>query len=158
MVIQQFTFSCLPADFLFLRDPVIFREGCEDDFVSISQRRDFAALKDDCDNTKRDELFREAVREQVEIEIYVPLRSTISKHLVYAWLNDDVEMKHKMKVCVLGCDSLFRASFGILNYISITYNFPSFQLKRLFPRNHNPSSESIQSTGAQANGSPSRPF
>jgi len=83
-------------------------EGCEDDLISISQRRDFAALKDDCDNTKRDELFREAVREQVEIEVYVPLRSTISKHLVYAWLNDDVEMKHKMKALSKKPQSFFR--------------------------------------------------
>lgn len=74
------------------------REGCHDDFVSISQRRDFAALRDDNDSSIRDELFLEAVREQVEIEVYVPLRSTISKYLVYAWLNDDIEMKHKTKV------------------------------------------------------------
>ncbi|EED87793.1 predicted protein [Thalassiosira pseudonana CCMP1335] len=72
-------------------------EGCHEDFVSISQRRDFAAFKDDVDNITRDDLFREAVREQVEIEVYVPLRSTISKYLVYAWFNEDVEMKHKTK-------------------------------------------------------------
>jgi hypothetical protein len=73
-------------------------DGCHDDFISIAQRRDFAALVDDDDNLNRDDLFREAVREQVELEVYVPLRSTISKYLVYAWFNEDMEMKHKMKV------------------------------------------------------------
>ncbi len=79
-------------------------DGCHDDFVSIAQRRDFAALVDDSDNLIRDDLFREAVREQIEIEVYVPLRSTISKYLVYAWFNEDMEMKHKMKVntCLRG--------------------------------------------------------
>ena len=71
-----------------------------DDFISISQRRDFAAFVDDPDNIARDELFREAVREQTELEIYVPLRSTISKYLVYAWFNEDMELKHKTKVCI----------------------------------------------------------
>jgi len=75
-------------------------EGCIDDFISISQRRDFAAFVDDPDNIARDELFREAVREQTELEIYVPLRSTISKYLVYAWFNEDMELKHKTKVCI----------------------------------------------------------
>ena len=76
-------------------------EGCRDDFISISQRRDFAAFVDDPDNIARDDLFREAVREQCELEIYVPLRSTISKYLVYSWFNEDMEMKHKMKVSIL---------------------------------------------------------
>jgi hypothetical protein len=30
----------------------------------------------------------------------VPLRTTISKHLVRAFYNEDVEMKHKIKVRV----------------------------------------------------------
>jgi len=76
-------------------------DGCHDDFISITQRRDFAALVDDDDNLIRDDLFREAVREQVELEVYVPLRSTISKYLVYAWFNEDMEMKHKMKVNII---------------------------------------------------------
>jgi hypothetical protein len=83
-------------------------DGCHEDFVSISQRRDFANLVDDVDNSIRDELFREAVREQVELEVYVPLRSTISKYLVYAWLNEDMEMKHKMKALENKPQSFFR--------------------------------------------------
>ncbi|KAL7552984.1 hypothetical protein ACHAWF_016220 [Thalassiosira exigua] len=83
-------------------------EGCHDDFVSMSQRRDFAALVDDLDNSVRDGLFREAVREQTELEVYVPLRSTISKYLVYAWYNEDQEVKHKMKALAEKPQSYFR--------------------------------------------------
>ncbi|KAL7542833.1 hypothetical protein ACHAXR_012141 [Thalassiosira sp. AJA248-18] len=83
-------------------------EGCYDDFVSMSQRRDFAALVDDVDNSIRDNLFREAVREQTELEVYVPLRSTISKYLVYAWFNEDIEMKHKMKALAEKPQAYFR--------------------------------------------------
>jgi hypothetical protein len=79
-------------------------EGCQDDFISMSERREFSALDDDDENSIRDDLLREAIREQTELEIYVPLRSTISKYLVYAWFNEDMEIKHKMRVsaCQLG--------------------------------------------------------
>jgi len=83
-------------------------DGCYDDLVSMSQRRDFAALVDDADHSIRDNLFREAVREQTELEVYVPLRSTISKYLVYAWFNEDMEMKHKMKALADKPQSYFR--------------------------------------------------
>ena len=83
-------------------------EGCREDLISISERRDFLALVDDNDNSMRDELFQEAVREQIELEIYVPLRSTISKYLVYAWFNEDMEMKHKMKALIDKPQSYFR--------------------------------------------------
>lgn len=81
-------------------------DGCRDDFISISQRRDFAAIHIEDDSL--DDLFREAVREQTEIEVYVPLRSTISKYLVYAWFNEDMEMKHKMKALAEKPQSYFR--------------------------------------------------
>ena len=83
-------------------------DGCYEDFMSISQRRDFANLVDDIDNSVRDGLFREAVREQVELEVYVPLRSTVSKYLVYAWFNEDMEMKHKTKALEEKPQSFFR--------------------------------------------------
>lgn len=83
-------------------------DGCHEDFMSISQRRDFASLVDDADSSVREELFREAVREQVELEVYVPLRSTISKYLVYAWFNEDMEMNHKMKALENKPQSFFR--------------------------------------------------
>lgn len=83
-------------------------EGCRDDLLSMSERRDFLALVDNKDNSIREEIFREAIREQTELEIYVPLRSTISKYLVYAWFNEDIEMKHKMKAVIDKPQSYFR--------------------------------------------------
>lgn len=80
-------------------------EGCHDDLTSITQRRDFAAIND---FSSIDDLLREAVREQVEIEVYVPLRTTISKYLVCAFYNEDVEMKHKMKALENKPQSFFR--------------------------------------------------
>jgi len=82
-------------------------EGCRDDFISITERREFSALVVDDVNSIRDDLFREAVREQIELEIYVPLRSTISKYLVYAFFNEDMEMKHKMNVSLVHLASPF---------------------------------------------------
>ena len=82
-------------------------EGCRDDFISIAERREFSALVVDDVNSIRDDLFREAVREQIELEIYVPLRSTISKYLVYAFFNEDMEMKHKMHVSLVHLASPF---------------------------------------------------
>ena len=70
-------------------------EGCSNDLTLITQRRDFAAVND---QTIIDDLVREAIREQIEIEVYVPLRTTISKYLVSSFYNEDAEMKHKMKV------------------------------------------------------------
>ena len=70
-------------------------DGCVNDLTSISQRRDFAAIND---FSNIDELLREAIREQIELEVYVPLRTTISKFLVCMFYNEDMEMKHKMKV------------------------------------------------------------
>ena len=42
-----------------------------------------------------------AVREQVEIEVYVPLRSLLSKELVNAYRNEDLETYYKIKVCII---------------------------------------------------------
>eukprot|EP00549_Striatella_unipunctata_P019264 CAMPEP_0118719266 /NCGR_PEP_ID=MMETSP0800-20121206/29359_1 /TAXON_ID=210618 ORGANISM="Striatella unipunctata, Strain CCMP2910" /NCGR_SAMPLE_ID=MMETSP0800 /ASSEMBLY_ACC=CAM_ASM_000638 /LENGTH=359 /DNA_ID=CAMNT_0006626575 /DNA_START=87 /DNA_END=1166 /DNA_ORIENTATION=+ len=80
-------------------------DGCMDDFLSIAERRDFVALRhliwdgpseENC-KTYRERLFREAVREQIEIEVYVPLRSAISKLLVHGWKHDDMEMHFKVE-------------------------------------------------------------
>jgi len=42
-------------------------------------------------------LYYETVCEQSEIEVYVPLRNTISRHLVYGWRHDDAEIQFKMQ-------------------------------------------------------------
>ena len=42
--------------------------------------------------------FRESVRDQVEIEVYVPLRTVVSRLLVNGWRHEDMEVHFKMKV------------------------------------------------------------
>lgn len=75
-------------------------EGCRADFLSICQRRDFAALRHFIEGSQGDayldRVFREAVREQIEIEIYVPLRGVVSRLLVNGWRHDDMEIHFKM--------------------------------------------------------------
>jgi hypothetical protein len=77
-------------------------EGCGKDFESIARRRDFFALRKFIDGKKGNDylekIFREAVREQIEIEIYVPLRSVVSRLLVNGWKHDDMEIHFKMQV------------------------------------------------------------
>eukprot|EP00550_Attheya_septentrionalis_P008202 CAMPEP_0198297898 /NCGR_PEP_ID=MMETSP1449-20131203/38765_1 /TAXON_ID=420275 /ORGANISM="Attheya septentrionalis, Strain CCMP2084" /LENGTH=1294 /DNA_ID=CAMNT_0043999003 /DNA_START=98 /DNA_END=3982 /DNA_ORIENTATION=+ len=77
-------------------------EGSADELLSIAQRRDFIALRSIIDGKTgiiyKDAIFREAVREQIEIEMYVPLRSFTSRHIVNAWRHDDMEMQFKMEI------------------------------------------------------------
>jgi hypothetical protein len=77
-------------------------EGCKNDFLSISYRRDFVAIRKFMAGDKGyaywDRLIREAVREQIEIEVYVPLRSAVSRLLVNGWRHDDMEVHFKMQV------------------------------------------------------------
>jgi len=76
-------------------------EGCEEDMRSISDHSDFSTLKNfmtpGADNSYRATLYMEAIREQVEIEAYVPLRSVMSRQLVNGWRHDDMEMQFKMQ-------------------------------------------------------------
>lgn len=75
-------------------------ESCKMDLVSISKRHDFEALSPFMEGVQGegylDRVFRESVREQVEIEIYVPLRGVISRLLVNGWRHDDMEILFKM--------------------------------------------------------------
>jgi hypothetical protein len=77
-------------------------EGCAHDFESIAQRRDFFTLRKFIDGRKGDvyleKIIREAVREQIEIEVYVPLRSVVSRLLVNGWKHEDMELHFKMEV------------------------------------------------------------
>ena len=74
-------------------------DSCMCDFQSISQRREFVCLGD---FLKKDEylerVVREGVREQIEIEVYAPLRGAVSRLLVNGWRHDDMEIHFKMKV------------------------------------------------------------
>ena len=84
------------------------------DFESIAARREFNAIhsffqplhtgeQDVVTRTSKQEVYwerlvRESVREQIEIEVYVPLRSVVSRILVNGWRHEDMEVHFKMQV------------------------------------------------------------
>jgi hypothetical protein len=77
----------------------LIMDGCADDFRSIASRQEYASV---FSGARRDEiafdmLVREAVREQVEIEVYVPLRGVASRWLVRGWRHEDMEVQFKIK-------------------------------------------------------------
>jgi len=73
-------------------------DGCNDDLRSIAKRREFSTIgKYLIDGSYWDRLVRESIREQVEIEVYVPLRSVVSRLLVNGWRHDDMEAQFKIK-------------------------------------------------------------
>jgi hypothetical protein len=71
------------------------------DFASMAQRDEYRALHPLLQGSQgeiyRDGLVREAVREQVEIEVYLPLRSLLSRWLVNGWRHEDMEANFKIK-------------------------------------------------------------
>jgi len=71
-------------------------EGCVDDFHDIAMSTRFNKINGG--HTDEEALYYEAICEHVEIEVYVPLRNTISRHLVHGWRHDDVEIQFKMQV------------------------------------------------------------
>jgi hypothetical protein len=73
-------------------------DGCHDDLESIAKRREYSAIhKTLADESYWERLVREAVREQVEIEVYVPLRTVVSRLLVNGWRHEDMEVHFKIK-------------------------------------------------------------
>lgn len=86
-------------------------EGCADEMREISQRKCFSVLHsliESDDESYWDALAREAVREQVEIEVYVPLRSVVSRLLVNGWRHEDMEVQFKIKELRKRSQSAFR--------------------------------------------------
>ena len=76
----------------------IILEGCTDDFRSISAREEYRLLQELNENGGEiwEALVREAVREQIEIEVYVPLRGVVSRWLVHGWRYEDMEVQFKV--------------------------------------------------------------
>eukprot|EP00977_Amphora_coffeiformis_P023625 scaffold13853_cov147-Amphora_coffeaeformis.AAC.2 len=83
----------------YLQDMIL--DGCMEDFVSIARREEYDAIHAIWHGNQGevywDRLVREAVREQVEIEVYVPLRSLLSRWLVKGWRHEDMEAHYKIK-------------------------------------------------------------
>ena len=86
----------LKAIRIFLDELVdLLLEGCEEEMQLISKRHEYEALRGQFANDKSsfDMLAREATREQVEIEVYVPLRSVVSILLVNGWQHEDLDVQ-----------------------------------------------------------------
>lgn len=75
-------------------------DGSMQDLDSMTQRGEYVAIRKclDFEPAQWERLVREAVREQVEIEVYVPLRSVVSRLLVNGWRHEDMEVQFKVKV------------------------------------------------------------
>ena len=90
--------------------------GCMDDFRSIAEREDYEALhprirqKLASGDDFWERLVREAVREQIEIEVYVPLRGVVSRWLVNGWKAEDMEVHFKIKELRRRPESFFHLS------------------------------------------------
>jgi hypothetical protein len=87
-------------------------EGCMSDFRSIASRDDYKSIHSSIHGDKGDvywdRLVREAVREQIEIEVYVPLRGIVSRWLVNGWRHEDMEVSFKMKELRKRPQTMFR--------------------------------------------------
>jgi len=101
----------LVKDFLDQMQALIL-DGCRDDFIAISRRRDYSALgfSNEMHDNARDSILIEGLREQLEIEIYVPIRSMISRQVVNGWKNDDMEIKFKIQALKSRPQSWFKIS------------------------------------------------
>jgi hypothetical protein len=73
-------------------------DGCSDDLRSVADRREYSPIRKLLsDQIYWDRLVRESIREQVEIEVYVPLRGVVSRLLVNGWRHEDMEVQFKIK-------------------------------------------------------------
>lgn len=74
-------------------------DGCAEDLRMIAERQDYNPIRRFIlDENYWNRLARESVREQVEIEVYAPLRSVVSRLLVNGWRHEDMEVHFKIKV------------------------------------------------------------
>jgi hypothetical protein len=96
-------------------------DGCMDDFNAIAQHPENQAIHGMLHGSQRrvgywDSIVREAVREQVEIEVYVPLRSVVSRWLVNGWRHEDMEVHFRMKELGRRSQEFFRIAKGSKRY------------------------------------------
>ncbi len=93
----------------------LIMDGCRGDFDAIANSPEFGALHSVIIGEKwtvyKDTLYRDTIREQIEIEAYVPMRSTISRLLVQGWRYDDKIIAYKIKALTTKQQSFFKISF-----------------------------------------------
>lgn len=79
---------------------VMILEACMADFNAILNLPEYEVLKnsfaDKDGNILWETLVREAVRTQIEIEVYVPIRGVVSRWLVAGWRHEDIEIQFKI--------------------------------------------------------------
>lgn len=94
-------------------------EGCVNDFRGIAEREEYEAINvyfnGDKGEASWDRLVREAVREQIEIEVYVPVRSILSRWLVNGWRHEDMEVAFKIKELRKRPQGFFRIPEAIMS-------------------------------------------
>jgi hypothetical protein len=83
-------------------------EGCDHDLQQIAQHSYYADILVEYDEDSWERLVREAVRQQVEIEVYVPLRSVVSRLLVNGWRHEDMQVQFKIRELVKRPQQSFR--------------------------------------------------
>jgi hypothetical protein len=87
-------------------------KGCLEDVNAIASCPEFSSLISKLTQANRvafiEGIYREAVREQIEIEVYVPLRSIISGLLVYGWRYDDKSIAYKIEILKRKSQSFFK--------------------------------------------------
>ncbi len=81
----------------------LINDGCSKDFDLIIKNAPYGPFLVNENST-----IREAVREQIEIHAYVPLRSLISRLLVFGWRYDDKEIHFKMQILKEKSQSFFK--------------------------------------------------
>ena len=82
-------------------------DGCREDLYGITARDEYNDVRNFSTNIDLEIIFCDAIREQAEIEVYLPLRSVLSRLVVNAWRHDDREMIHKMAALMLRPQSNF---------------------------------------------------
>ena len=84
--------------FLNLLVDLIMDSEIKEEIYLISRHDEYATIQSLVadDEAKWDSLVREAVREQVEIEVYVPLRLVVSRLLVNGWRHEDMEIQVRL--------------------------------------------------------------
>jgi len=80
--------------------------GCTNDFDVITASEYF--VPDSPNKPGKSNLLQEAVKEQIEIHVYVPLRSVVSKLLVHGWRYDDKEIYYKRQALQKKNQSFFK--------------------------------------------------
>jgi len=78
---------------------MLLYDGCAHDFRNIMVHLESSIdIRKKEENHDEETLLHDAIRAQVEVEAYIPIRSLISKHLTTLWRDDDMEVLRKINM------------------------------------------------------------